>query len=158
MSQQPERPSNAHLDVEERTDEPTADYATEEYPPQPFFHDDNLEPDAIAVYQVTAPPIAGSDISWSAMTETVTDRNAVRLSGRDDRRKRLVVRNNNAAGGNDVLLGTESTLSSAHGYMAYTLQPQQEVEFLHNAGVWARCKSTESADVTVLNEFALDDR
>lgn len=87
--------------------------------------------------------------SWSGQPWFIDSTGPQMIAGHLVQRSRLVIRNN---GVNDVYLA--STRESCVTGSAMRIQSgAQPVEMFHTAEVWAVCKTTESAELSVFAEF-----
>lgn len=86
--------------------------------------------------------------NWSSERFQVVD-SAIQLAGARRNRTRMVVKNE---GADPVFIDPEQSVTSA---FSFRLAANEEVELLHNASVWARCDATESAQVSVIQEYTV---
>jgi hypothetical protein len=151
----PERPSTYGQTQGERTVRPVDDYAGQtevETPPTSEYGEEPPGESAVGVYLVAPPPNDETYVEWNAMTVTV-GLDSSQVASQDRRRNRVILRNLSDA--DDVVLTRNSTDSE---FMGFLLLAGQEIEMLHNGGIWARTPvgTVDGVLLAVLTEFSLE--
>lgn len=138
------------LAPDDRTPDTNQDY---DYPTDADRQPDFPEPDwsedkPIPVYVVERPETP-QVLEWSSNQIGVTDR-AVEIAGARRNRTRMIVKND---GADTVYIGRDMALNTA---LNFTVKSGEQIEMLHNGAVWAKCASTETATVNVIQEYTVE--
>lgn len=153
----PTRPDGFRESVEERTEaEPAMDYpdgsegdisidTADDY----GYNEFGDRP--IGVYLTNPIPSDSPLYEWTTGTVTLSDINIQQIASGDRRRRRFIVRNLHETD-NAFLMRNNMDADFA----AFTLMPGQEVEFTHNAPIWARGESA-NVGLTYFAEFILEE-
>lgn len=144
------RPSHDES-VEERTiTDPPVDFPTDESTLSEIGSDEAVvEP--IPMYMVGKLPKDDSFTDWSSNRYVVHD-DPVQIAGDNRNRTRLFVQNHSMA--DNIFLLRKATDSTFTGYR---LNAGGSVEMFHSAAVWARCDDGDAIELSILDEFTLDD-
>lgn len=115
---------------------------------KPEWGDDN----PIPVYVVERPR-QPQITEWSSERFIVAD-SAVQIAGSRRNRVRMVVKNE---GTDSVYIDPTQGVNAA---FSFRLAQNEEVELTNNGQVWARCEATDTATISVVQEYdvPLDDR
>lgn len=144
------RPSHDES-VQERTISPDVDFPTEEStePEQLGWEHSEIEP--IPVYQVGIPPVADVIVGFGSDRYTVTT-NPVQCAGANRNRTSLSIVNHSTT--NEVYIAGTPQVSSA---FSGKIDAGASLDLEHNSAVWAICATGESAEISVFQEYTLDE-
>lgn len=147
-----ERPPHFRETPEERTEiYPTQDYASApeivDYPEQPAHVVEEDAPLQVDIGQ-SIPQTRPRD--WSANRTQIQNTRTTHLAGWEPNRTRMFIRNNEASV--SVFLGRNETDLV---FAMYELGPGESIEMWHQGDVWALCDGSDTAYVSVMQEYTL---
>lgn len=153
-AQGPGRPKDAMLTVEERTEIDAAeDYSVDASndPDEDDFGwpDDGVDP--LPVYLTEVPPQDQSLVKWSSSRYTVRDTPA-QIAGNNLNRKSVLLVNHSTA--NDLFVSHEQDTPVA---FSGKIEPGASLELTSNTRVYARCNSGLTAEVSVFQEYVVNE-
>lgn len=157
----PDRPSEFHKTVEERTQTEAGPVEYPTSPDQPYDEpsdygpvehgetDRHLQPAEVVVVEPV--PSARQFTDWSPSTLGLSNV-PTQIGDASRRRTRLVVRNLDIA---DPVYLARASVDVQMG--AFTLPAGEEIIIEHNAQVWAFCDAGKNTVVTYFTEYTIDD-